>query len=153
MGLLGSFKLLWYSGLSLGFLYVAVSPILNAFGLEPLNSLVQGNIKLLLILVATILLIAIAAIFVSGLIVLTGWKATPRTSLKTRILMALPLGVLTFLVSGALSPMIPVPILPIVIAVLLIWSILRFTSTQLVPQQANTISVDEAEERAAKFWR
>ncbi len=153
MGLLGSFKVLWHSGLSLGFLYVAVSPILSVLGLGPLSSLVQSNVKLLLILVATVLLVAIAAIFLSGLVVLTGWKATPRHSLKTRLLMALPVGVLTFLVSGILSPMIPIPILPLVVAGLLIWSILRFISTQLVPPPSNIINVDEAEERASRFWR
>ena len=72
MRILGSFKVLWYSGLSLGFLYFATSPILNALGIEPLSNLVQGNIKLLLILVAAVLLIAIATIFLSGLVALTG---------------------------------------------------------------------------------
>ena len=151
MGLLGSFKVLWYSSLSLGFLYIATSPILNALEIEPLSNLVQGNIKLLLILVAAVLLIAVATIFLSGLVVLTGWKAKPRPSLKTRFLMALPVGILTFLISGALSPLIPMPLLPLVIAGLLVWSILRVISAQLVPQP-DLINVDDAEERAVKFW-
>ena len=152
MRILGSFKVLWYSGLSLGFLYFETSPILNALGIEPLSNLVQGNIKLLLILVAAVLLIAIATIFLSGLVVLTGWIAKPRPPLKTRLLMALPVGVLTFLISGILSPLVPIPILPLVIAGLLVWSILRVISAQLVPQQPDLINVDDAEERAVKFW-
>src|SRR2546429_569197 len=78
--------------------------------------------------------ILVATIFLSGLVVLTGWKAKPRPSLKTRFLMALPVGILTFLISGALSPLIPMPLLPLVIAGLLVWSILRVISAQLVPQ-------------------
>src|SRR5437867_13161365 len=100
MGLLGNFRILWYTTLSLSFLYIAISPVLNAMGLQPLNILVKGDIELLLILSATILVAAIGIIFLSGLLILTGWKANPKLPRATRLPLALVLGFLAFLVSG-----------------------------------------------------
>ena len=153
MGLLRGFKLLWYTTVSLGFAYFGLSPILDAFGLGPFTGAVQGDIKLLLIITASILLGIVATVFVSGYLVLGGWRGGPAVPRKVRLLLAMPVGIAILILSGALSFLVPIPILPIIIAALLIWSILRFTSSQAFPPKQRQLDVDGAEELALKFWR
>ena len=153
MGLLRGFKLLWYTTVSLGFAYFGLSRILDAFGLGPLTGAVQGDIELLLLITASILLGIVATVFVSGYLVLRGWRGGPTVPKKVRLLLAVPVGIAILVLSGALSFLVPVPILPIIIAALLIWSILRFTSSQVFPPKPKQLDVDGAEELAVKFWR
>lgn len=153
MGLLRGFRLLWYTTVSLGFTFFGLSPILDAFGLGPLTGAVQGDIKLLLIITASILLGIVATIFVSGYLVLGGWRGGPDVPRKVRLVLAMPVGIAILILSGALSFLVPIPILPIIIAALLIWSILRFTSSQAFPPKQRQLDVDGAEELALKFWR
>ncbi len=153
MGLLRSFKLLWYGTVSLGLGYLGISPLLEAFGLGPLGGVVQGDIKLLLIILAIILLVGAVTVGVTGYLVIGGWRAGSRVPRRLRLLLAVPVGIVTLILGGALSILVPIPVLPIVIAALLIWSILRFLSSQVFSSKPTWIDVDSAEELAVKFWR
>ncbi len=152
MGILGSARLLWYATISLGLTYLGATPILNLLGLDPIGTILQGNLKLLLIITTTLLAIIIGLVFILGIGVLTGWRSKPQLPLKTRLLAAFPIGILTLLVSGAFSAAIPIPILPIILSAALLWSLLRFASQEIMRDKHNILSVDQAEEAAVKFW-
>src|SRR5262249_33085717 len=125
MGILGTAKLLWYATISLVLTYLGTSPILNLLGLDPIGTIIQGDLKLLLVITTTLLAIIIGLVFVLGIAVLTGWRTKPGLPMKIRLLVAFPLGILTLLLSGAFSAAIPIPILPIILSAGLIWSVLR----------------------------
>jgi len=153
MGILGTAKLLWYATISLGLTYLGTSPILSLLGLDPVGTLIQGNLKLLLIITTTLLAIIIGLVFVLGIAVLTGWRSKPGLPLKTRLLAAFPVGILTILVSGAFSAAIPIPILPVILSAGLIWALLRFASEEIMRDKHKILGVDEAEEAAVKLWQ
>lgn len=153
MGILGTAKLLWYATISLGLTYLGTSPILNLLGLDPIGTLIQGNLKLLLVITTTLLAIIIGLVFILGIAVLTGWRTKPGLPIKTQLLAAFPVGILTLLVSGAFSTAIPVPILPTILSAGLLWSLLRFASEEIMRDKHDIVSVDQAEEAAVKFWR
>ena len=98
MGILGTAKLLWYATISLGLTYLGTSPILNLLGLDPIGTLIQGNLKLLLVITTTLLAIIIGLVFILGIAVLTGWRTKPGLPIKTQLLAAFPVGILTLLV-------------------------------------------------------
>ena len=153
MGILGTAKLLWYATISLGLTYLGTSPILNLLGLDPIGTLIQGNLKLLLVITTTLLAIIIGLVFILGIAVLTGWRTKPGLPIKTQLLAAFPVGILTLLVSGAFSTAIPVPILPTILSAGLLWSLLRFASEEIMRDKHDILSVDQAEEAAVKFWQ
>ena len=153
MGILGTAKLLWYATISLGLTYLGTSPILNLLGLDPIGTLIQGNLKLLLVITTTLLAIIIGLVFILGIAILNGWRTKPGLPIKTRLLAAFPVGILTLLVSGAFSTAIPVPILPTILSAGLLWSLLRFASEEIMRDKHDIVSVDQAEEAAVKFWR
>ena len=153
MGILGTAKLLWYATISLGLTYLGTSPILNLLGFDPIGTLIEGNLKLLLVIITTLLAIIIGLVFILGIAVLTGWRTKPRLPIKIRLLAAFPVGILTLLVSGAFSTAIPVPILPTILSAGLLWSLLRFASEEIMRDKHDIVSVDQAEEAAVKFWR
>src|SRR5215471_6078829 len=152
MGLLGTAKLLWYATISLGLTYLGSSPILNLLGLDPVGTIIQGNLKLLLLITTVLLAAIVGIVFLLGLLVLTGWKTKLGLPIKTRLLAAFPVGILTLLISGALSAAIPVPILPMILSAGLLWSLLRFASEEVMRDKHEILSVDQAEEAAVKFW-
>ena len=153
MGILGTAKLLWYATISLGLTYLGTSPILNLLGFDPIGTLIQGNLKLLLVITTTLLAIIVGLVFILGIAVLTGWRTKPGLPIKTQLLAAFPVGILTLLVSGAFSTAIPVPILPTILSAGLLWSLLRFASEEIMRDKHDIVSVDQAEEAAVKFWR
>jgi len=85
-------------------------------------------------------------IFGIGYLVFTGWKHRKQIALPLKLFIAFLLGMITFTLAGLISVLIKIPVIPIFVAVAILWVALRVISSH-IGSAKNYISLEEAVER------
>jgi hypothetical protein len=91
----------------------------------PILEGVQFSLAAMILIGTTLLLGAIALIFISGYVALTGWRGASAMPLLLKVTATFMLGLFIFAVAAVVGAYIPIPILPIVIVTAVFWLIFR----------------------------
>jgi len=143
--------------LLLSFFSFTAIPITNLIGVSPPSQL--GDIteftRLAIIFIFAVIAVTILIMFGVGYFTLTGWRNYKAIPKLVRLFIAFILGYVAFTFSGPIAMLIPVPILPIIIAAILLWATLRSISSILVQkapsQKSNVIQIEKAIASAKSF--
>lgn|GEM_PF-1265644 len=134
-----------------------ISYILSQLGLAPLLTYLNINLSPLiqnvpetlgglLTLITIIIIVMFLVIFGIGYLVFTGWKHRKQIALPLKLFIAFLLGMITFTLAGLISVLIKIPVIPIFVAVAILWVALRVISSH-IGSAKNYISLEEAVER------
>jgi len=145
MDMLAGIKKLAGLLLLISFISFALSPIKSLFGIQqpPIDNAIE-LLRYVMISGFVTIVFAVAAIFVLGYIVLTGWREHRRIPKIIRLLLAFILGALVFSLSGPISLIIPIPLVSVVLTTLLLWVVLRTVYNLLPNDEQGSIRIDEA---------
>jgi hypothetical protein len=112
----------------------------------PILESIQFSLAAMILIGTTLLLGAIALIFISGYVALTGWRGASTMPLLLKVTATFLLGLFICAVAALLGAYIPIPILPIVIVTAAFWLIFRKLSEASQPRSAGAgVSVAQAE--------
>lgn len=127
MDLLKFAKRLAEALLALSFMYFTSSPIMKLVGIMPPEQVANvADILKFVVSACLIIFAAIVGITIGlGFLILTGWQDCKIIPKPLKLCFAFALGAVALLLSGPLSLLIPVPILPTIITSLLLWGALR----------------------------
>jgi hypothetical protein len=121
------------------------SPIASLFGIDQLATQdVSGAISAFILIGIAILIISVLTIFGFGFIALSGWKGARQIPKLLRVLLAFAIGIIVFAISGPISVLIPIPLLPLLLTTILVWSVLRAISNAFTNSESNSVSITEA---------
>ncbi|MGC9014897.1 MAG: hypothetical protein ACP5KW_11030, partial [Thermoproteota archaeon] len=143
--------------LLLSFFSLIAIPITNLIGVSPpsqLSDIIEFT-RLAIVFVFAAIAVIVLIIFGVGYFTLTGWRNYKAIPKLVRLFIALILGYVVFTISGPIAMLIPVPILPIIIATILLWAVLRSISSILADkvysQKGNVIQIEKAVASAKSF--
>ena len=145
MDILQGVKKLAEALLLLSFVSFTASPITQFLGIQqpPVNNTVD-TIRFFIIVGFVAIAVAIAAVFGSGYLILTGWRDHKRLPKAIRLMLAFALGALAFSLSGPISTFIPIPFIPTVLMTIMLWGVLRAVSNAFPGPEPETVQVSEA---------
>jgi ABC-type transport system involved in multi-copper enzyme maturation permease subunit len=112
---------------------LGLGPLLNFLNLNslPLTQDIPAILERLLTLIAVILLGMVLITIGVGYGVLTGWRNRERIAWPLKLLIAFVLGIVTFFFAGLISTLVKIPLVPLIIAGVLLWILLRFISSRI----------------------
>jgi hypothetical protein len=123
------------TALLLAYVYyqLGLGPLLNFLNLNslPLTQDIPAILERLLTLIAVILLGMVLTTIGVGYGVLTGWRNRERIAWPLKLLIAFVLGIVTFFFAGLISTLVKIPLVPLIIAGVLLWILLRFISSRI----------------------
>ncbi len=142
--------------LMLSFFYFTAIPITNVIGVSPPSQLsdITEFIRLTIIFIFAVIAVIVLIIFVVGYFILTGWRNYKAIPKFVRLFIAFILGYVAFTFSGPIAMLISVPILPIIIAAILLWAVLRsinILADKAYSQKGNAIQIEKAIASAKSF--
>jgi len=145
MNILSGVKRLAETLVLLSFVSFTASPITSMLGIEqpPVNDAL-GIVKFAMITGVVIIVVAIGAVLGFGYLILTAWKGHRRIPRSIKLLLSFALGALAFSLSGPISMVLPLPMLPTVLTTILLWGSLRAISGALPNMEPNTIGMPDA---------
>lgn len=130
MGFTRRFKLMSYAVFVLTTAYALLGlarGVGGMFGVTqfPILEGIQFSLGAIVVIAFMLLLGAIALVFISGYIAITGWYGSAKMPMLLRLTAAFLLGLVIFALAAPLGAFIPIPILPIAIVTATFWYILR----------------------------
>jgi hypothetical protein len=144
MNILGALKKLLTALLSISFLYFMVMPILNFMGVQIPHDVTNLTSSVIL-LISLAIIVAVLIMLGLGYCALTGWRNYKALPKVVRILLAFILGVAIFFLTGPLSILLPIPLLPLVVATVLLWTVLRALSNLIIKGEGGQRGVIDLE--------
>jgi hypothetical protein len=112
---------------------LALGPFLSFlnFNSLPITQDIPALLERLLVPLTVVLIGMILITIGIGYAVFTGWKDRKNIPWPLRPLAAFILGLATFFIAGLLAPFIKLPLVPILIAGVSLWILLRFISSHI----------------------
>jgi hypothetical protein len=145
MNILEGVKRLGQILLLLSFASFTASPITSLLGIQqPTVQSTSDTIRYFMVAGFIIMVIAVAAVFGFGYIILTGWREHRRIPKAVQLLLAFALGALAFSLSGPISLVLPIPFLPTVLTTILLWGVLRAVSNAFPSNEQDAVEIGEA---------
>jgi len=145
--------------LLLSFFSFTAMPITNLIGISPPSQL--GDLteftRLAVVFIFAAIAVIVLIIFGVGYFTLTGWRNYKSMPKLLRLFLAFILGYVAFTFSGPIALLIPVPILPTIIAAILLWAVLRsissFLSEKRPSRKDGTVEIENAIATAKSFLK